>query len=149
MRHVVIKFYASLLPIPCVGFHGASYKFYPNSSKLFFWHWINHLLRQILAKQPWMIWEHDSFESTTKTNNIITTPLYVVNTEYILTNNLHNPYVRFCVVNLCHYQSGRSPKVVALFLLQTSVAIWYDFFNCMIQSQWNQNIQESTIIIMI
>ena len=25
-------------------------------------------------------------------------------------------------------QSGRSPKVVALFLLQTLVAIWYDFF---------------------
>ena len=33
-----------------------------------------------------------------------------------------------------HYQSGRSPKVVALFLLQTLVAIWYDFFNCMMQS---------------
>ena len=47
------------------------------------------------------------------------------------------------------YQSGRSPKVVALFLLQTLVAIWYDFFNCMIQSKWNQIIQESTIIIII
>ena len=34
-------------------------------------------------------------------------------------------------------QSGRSPKVVALFLLQTLVAIWYDYFNCMIQSKWN------------
>ena len=32
-------------------------------------------------------------------------------------------------------QSGRSPKVVALFLLQTLVAIWYDYFNCMIQSK--------------
>ena len=43
-------------------------------------------------------------------------------------------------------QSGRSPKVVAPFLLQTLVAIWYDFFNSMIQSKWNQIIQESTII---
>ena len=32
-------------------------------------------------------------------------------------------------------QSGRSPKVVALFLLQTLVAISYDYFNCMIQSK--------------
>ena len=39
-------------------------------------------------------------------------------------------------------QSGRSAKVVALFLLQTLVAIWYNFFNCMIQSKWNQIIQE-------
>ena len=46
-------------------------------------------------------------------------------------------------------QSGRSPKVVALSLLQTLVAIWYDFFNCMIQSKWNQIIQELTIITMI
>ena len=46
-------------------------------------------------------------------------------------------------------KSARSPKVVALFLLQTSVAMWYDFFNCMIQSKWNQIIQESTIIIII
>ena len=38
-------------------------------------------------------------------------------------------------------QSGRSPKVVALFLLQTLVAIWYDFFNCMIQSKWNKTMQ--------
>ena len=30
------------------------------------------------------------------------------------------------------HQSGRSPKVVALFLLQTLVAKWYHFFNCMI-----------------
>ena len=44
-------------------------------------------------------------------------------------------------------QSGRSPKVVALFLLQTLVAIWYDFFNCMIKSKWNQIIQETTTII--
>ena len=35
-------------------------------------------------------------------------------------------------------QSGRSTKVVALFLLQTLVAIWYDYFNSMIQSKWNQ-----------
>ena len=47
------------------------------------------------------------------------------------------------------YQSRRSPKVVALFLLQTLVAIWYDFFNCMIQSKRNQIIQKSTIIIII
>ena len=47
------------------------------------------------------------------------------------------------------YQSGRSPKVVALFLLQTLVAIWYDFFNYMMQSKWNQIIQSSTIIIII
>ena len=47
------------------------------------------------------------------------------------------------------YQSGRSPKVVALFLLQTLVAIWYDFFNCMIQSKLNEIIQESTKIIII
>ena len=45
--------------------------------------------------------------------------------------------------------SGRSPKVVAPFLLQTLVAIWYDIFNCMIQSKSNQIIQESTIIIII
>ena len=48
-----------------------------------------------------------------------------------------------------HEQSGRSPKVVAPFLLQTLVAIWYDFFNCMMQSKWNQIIQELTIIIII
>ena len=30
------------------------------------------------------------------------------------------------------YQSGRSPKVVALFLLLTLVAILYNYFNCMI-----------------
>ena len=48
-----------------------------------------------------------------------------------------------------HKLSGRSPKVVALFVLQTLVAIWYDFFNCMIQSKWNEIIQESTITIMI
>ena len=47
------------------------------------------------------------------------------------------------------HQSGRSPKVVAHFLLQTLVAIWYDFSNCMIQSKWNQIMQESTIIIII
>ena len=47
----------------------------------------------------------------------------------------------------CSQQSGGSPNVVALFLLQTLVAIWYDFVNCMIQSKWNQIIQESTIII--
>ena len=35
-------------------------------------------------------------------------------------------------------QSGRSPKVVELFLLQTLVAIKYDYFNCMIQSKRNQ-----------
>ena len=46
-------------------------------------------------------------------------------------------------------QLGRSPKVVALFQLQTLVAIWYDFFNCMIQSKWNQIMQESTIVIII
>ena len=34
-------------------------------------------------------------------------------------------------------QSRRSPKVVALFLLQTLVAISYDYFSCMIQSKWN------------
>ena len=34
-------------------------------------------------------------------------------------------------------QSGRSPKVVAVFLLQTLVAILYDYFNCMMQSKWN------------
>ena len=32
-------------------------------------------------------------------------------------------------------QSGRSPKVVALFLLQILVAIEYDYFNCLIQSK--------------
>ena len=32
-------------------------------------------------------------------------------------------------------QSGKSPKVVALFLLQTLVALWYDYFNSMIQSK--------------
>ena len=31
-------------------------------------------------------------------------------------------------IQVTHTQSGRSPKVVALFLLQTLVAIWYDFF---------------------
>ena len=46
-------------------------------------------------------------------------------------------------------QSGRSPKEVTPFLLQTLVAISYDFFNCMIQSKWDQIIQESTIIIII
>ena len=34
-------------------------------------------------------------------------------------------------------QSGRSPKVVAVFLLQTLVTKFYDFFKCMIQSKWN------------
>ena len=34
-------------------------------------------------------------------------------------------------------QSGRSPKVVPLFLLQTLVAIQYDYFNSMIQSKRN------------
>ena len=38
---------------------------------------------------------------------------------------------------------------VALFLLQALVAIWYDFFNCMIQSKWNRIIHESTILIII
>ena len=37
-------------------------------------------------------------------------------------------------------QSGRSPKVVAVFLLQTLVAIWYDFFHCIVQSKWNQSL---------
>ena len=44
---------------------------------------------------------------------------------------------------------GRSPEVVAPFLLQTLVAIWFDFVNCMIQSKWNQIIQDSTITIII
>ena len=35
-------------------------------------------------------------------------------------------------------QSGRSPKVVALFLLQTLVSIKCDYFNCMIQSKRSQ-----------
>ena len=42
-----------------------------------------------------------------------------------------------CTIQL--HQSGRSPKVVALFLLQTLVAIWYDFFNCLIQSKWTNH----------
>ena len=46
-------------------------------------------------------------------------------------------------------QSGRSPKVVALFQLQTLVAILHDYFICIIQSQWNQFIHESTIIMII
>ena len=46
-------------------------------------------------------------------------------------------------------QSGLSRKVVALFLLQTLVAISYDYFNCMIQSKWNQIIHESTLIMII
>ena len=37
----------------------------------------------------------------------------------------------------CTKQSGRSPKVVALFLLQTLVAIYHDYFNCMRQSKLN------------
>ena len=58
----------------------------------------------------------------------------------------YNP-IQFSVV--LFYQSGRSPKVVALFLLQTLVAIWYDFFKCMIKSKWYQIMQESTITITI
>ena len=46
-------------------------------------------------------------------------------------------------------KSGRSPKIVALCLLLTLVAIRYDFFNCMIQSKWNKIIHESTIIMLI
>ena len=44
------------------------------------------------------------------------------------------------VIGSCYRvkQSGRSPEVVALFLLQSLVAIKYDCFNCMIQSKWNQ-----------
>ena len=37
-------------------------------------------------------------------------------------------------------QSGRSPKVVALFLLQTLVAIQYDCFYCMTQSKRNHSL---------
>ena len=47
------------------------------------------------------------------------------------------------------YQSGRSPKVAALFLLQTLVEIKYDYFNCIIQSKWNKIILESNIIMII
>ena len=61
----------------------------------------------------------------------------------ILINTFHPIYTK------CLEQSGRSPKVVALFLLKTLVAIWHDFFNCMIQSKSSQIIQESTIIIII
>ena len=39
--------------------------------------------------------------------------------------------------DLLDNQSSRSPKVVALFLLLTLVAILYDFFNCMIQLKSN------------
>ena len=59
-----------------------------------------------------------------------------------------------CFVSNTHqngliHQSGRSPKVVALFLLQTLIAIWYDFFKCMIQSKWYQIIHVLTIIMII
>ena len=58
-------------------------------------------------------------------------------TVNILNNNI--PKVSDLVrVNQYIEQSGRSPKVVALFQLQTLVAIYYDYFNCMIQSKWNQ-----------
>ena len=52
------------------------------------------------------------------------------------------------VVIMTFQQSGRSPKVVALFLLQTLVAIKSDFLNCMIQSKWYQIIHASSIIIL-
>ena len=64
------------------------------------------------------------------------------------TERMHVRVVERFVIALCE-QSGRSPTVVALFLLQTLVAIWYDFFNYMIQSKWNHIIQESTLIIII
>ena len=54
--------------------------------------------------------------------------------ETVLWNCIWNTMfqlIRGLVLN----QSGRSPKVVAFFLLQTLVAIWYDYFNCMIQSK--------------
>ena len=44
----------------------------------------------------------------------------------------YNVHVHRCSLAQAVYsdidQSGRSPKVVALFMLQTLVAIWYDFF---------------------
>ena len=44
----------------------------------------------------------------------------------------------FRVTQVQPVQSGRSPDLVALFLLQKLVAIWYDYFNYMIQFKWNQ-----------
>ena len=53
---------------------------------------------------------------------------------------LRNNDAKCCHRYTCNtQQSGRSSKVVALFLLQTLVAIWYDFFKSMIQSKWNKS----------
>ena len=49
----------------------------------------------------------------------------------IMVINLHliaHNFLRMRKKWVCFIQSGRSPKVVALFRLQTLVAIWYDFF---------------------
>ena len=54
----------------------------------------------------------------------------------LLTGNMI-PYMIRAPDSSAHYQSGRSPKTVALFLLQTLVAISYEYFNCLIQSKRN------------
>ena len=76
-------------------------------------------------------------------HRIHTTTKCCCNTGYL---SEMRPNLKSCEISFAQYQSGRSPNVVALFLLQTLVAIWYDFFNCMIQLKWNQIIHESTII---
>ena len=64
---------------------------------------------------------------------------------YLLHRTSEYQHTRFCMKLLswqtywcCFYQSRRSPKVVALFLLQTLVAIQHQCWTCMIQSKWIQ-----------
>ena len=61
---------------------------------------------------------------------------------FISTNLWHYNMLQKEAVYPMAQQSGTSPKIVALFLLQTLVAIYYDFFKCMIQSKWNQIMHE-------
>ena len=65
-------------------------------------------------------------------------PLSTVCCSLLKTVLFGRGYVSLTWGVIWYKQSGRSPKVVVLFLLQTLVAIKYDYFNCMIQSKRNQ-----------
>ena len=99
-----------------------------NGQNLFHWNVFYHLVSQFLKDMS------------------VSHPLIPGISEYSLCHKDWNLLIEFVIYASLLQQSGRSPKLVALFLLQKFVAIWYGFLICTIQSKWYQIIQESTII---